>query len=154
MGRHVCARLLAASPEPSPIIMLLMGVGCLVFLIICFIILKYGMLWLKALTSGSPVSLMEMIFMSLRMVPPRLVVETYVRLRQAGVSVTTVDLQRHVLAEGNIERVADWLVAAQNSGVPVDWGGAARLDLAQELRNLDDVPADDRKRVFARIAKG
>jgi uncharacterized protein YqfA (UPF0365 family) len=82
------------------------------------------------------------------------VVDTCVRLKHGGVDATAVDLQKHILAGGDVKRVADWLVAARGSGVAADWDKAARLDLAQELRDLADVPTQDRKAIFQRMARG
>jgi len=44
-------------------------------------------------------------------------------------------------------------VAAKGAGTDPEWAKAAALDLAHGLRDLADVPGNDRPEVFRRMAK-
>ena len=124
-----------------------------VLLVMTVFIFRYGFVWLRALTSGAYVPLIDIILMQFRRVSASLVVDTYVRLVRAGVAVDSAALQSHVLAGGRIARVADWLVVTKNAGVPLSWEAAATLDLALELPDLEDVSKGEREQIFQRISK-
>jgi uncharacterized protein YqfA (UPF0365 family) len=95
--------------------------------------------WLRALVSGDPVPLTSIVGMLLRKMPIGRVLQAHVRLRQAGIDVPTEALESHVLAGGDVERVAEWMVAAKASGLDVSWGQLAKLDLARKLPDVADV---------------
>jgi uncharacterized protein YqfA (UPF0365 family) len=128
-------------------------VALVVVLLMTVSISRYGFVWLRALTSGAYVSFLIIILMQFRRLSASLVVDTYIRLVHAGVAASTLDLQKHALAGGDIRRVADWLVVTKNAGVPLSWGTATRLDLAQELPDLEDVPTGERDELFRRLSE-
>src|SRR6202166_4879640 len=63
-------------------------------------------------------------------VPAGLIVESLVRARKAGLSTTVDQLQSHVLAGGNIQKVTLAMIAAQRAQIPLEFQRAAAIDLA------------------------
>ena len=70
---------------------IVIAVMALVLLVWAIFVFRYGFLWLRALLSGVPIMLVQLIGMSLRRVPPALIVDTCIQLRQAGLE-PNVDL--------------------------------------------------------------
>jgi len=118
----------------------LIGGGTILFLalIFCFFIIsRYVGLWFQAFVSGTPISLFNIIGMSMRKIPPRIIVNTRINLYKAGSKEVTVsDLETHYLAGGNLTRVIGAMIAAKKAGIELTWGQATAIDLAG--RNILD----------------
>lgn len=92
---------------------------------------RYFSLWCQAYFSGTRISLLQLVLMSLRKVSPRTIVQCKVMAVQSGLdALATSDLEAQYLAGGNIHRVTLALVAANRAGIPLDWNTAAAIDLA------------------------
>jgi uncharacterized protein YqfA (UPF0365 family) len=75
--------------------------------------------------------LFDMFAMSLRRVNPAAIVNARVMLVQARIpDVPKNDLEAHLLAGGNVERVVLALIAADRAGIGLDFRTAASIDLA------------------------
>jgi uncharacterized protein YqfA (UPF0365 family) len=105
-------------------------VAAVIVLILFFVILSYINLWLQALVSGARVGLFNIIFMRLRKVPPKLIVESKIMAVKAGITVSTDELESHFLAGGNVLRVVQALIAADKANIPLAFKRAAAIDLA------------------------
>ncbi|HVR72974.1 MAG TPA: flotillin-like protein FloA, partial [Planctomycetota bacterium] len=92
--------------------------------------LAFGKLWLQALSSGSPVRVMEFVGMYLRKVNPRVIIDVLVMTHKAGIPVHVDKLQAHVLARGNVRDVVQALVAASRANIKLSFERAAAIDLA------------------------
>ena len=87
-------------------------------------------LWIRTIAAGVPLSIGSLIRMRIIGVPAGLIVANLVRARKAGLSLTLDQLQSHVLAGGNIDRVTLAMIAAQRAQIPLEWQRAAAIDLA------------------------
>ena len=115
------------SPKTIGIIIVLL----LVLFIVVFPFLYFFGIWLRALASRVPVSVLNLIGMKLRKIPPHLIVEALIRLRKAGLDyVSTDDLEAHYLAGGDILSVSNALIAANKAGIELIFKRAAAIDLA------------------------
>jgi len=94
------------------------------------LLIKYGWLWVQAATSGAPVSFFTLIAMSLRHVPPRLIVENRIALARAGIDLSTKDLEGLYLAGGHVTNVVRAMIAANKANIPLDFKRACAIDLA------------------------
>ena len=80
------------------------GVALLIMIfggIILFFIFLYFVpinLWITALFSGVRVGLFELVFMRIRKVPPRIVVDSLITATKAGLQIASNDLETHYLA--------------------------------------------------------
>lgn len=111
-------------------------VAILVFIAVAIFVLNYGKLWLQATMSNAPINPFSLVFMSLRQVHPRTIVEAKIMGRQAGIGldpesgITTERLEAHYLAGGNVPRVINAIIAAHRADIDLDFDRAAAIDLA------------------------
>ncbi len=109
-------------------IAILLGI---VAIIIAVILGSYISLWFQAFVSGTPISLFNIIGMSLRKIPPKTIVNAHINAYKAGLKLITVsDLETHYLAGGRVIDVVSALIAAEKANIPLDWKRATAIDLA------------------------
>jgi uncharacterized protein YqfA (UPF0365 family) len=111
-------------------LMILAVIAVVVAIIVFFVVISYINLWLQALVSNARVGLLNIIFMRLRKVPPKLIVESKIMAVKAGVEVSADELESHFLAGGNVLRVVQALIAADKANIPLQFKRAAAIDLA------------------------
>jgi uncharacterized protein YqfA (UPF0365 family) len=109
------------------IIFVLVGIVGLV-LIILFI--KFFGLWFRALLSGAPVGLGNLIGMWIRRVKSGVIVDSRIMLTKAGIELDTNSLETHYLAGGDVIKVARAIIAANKANIPLTFQRAAAIDLA------------------------
>jgi uncharacterized protein YqfA (UPF0365 family) len=110
-----------------------MIIGLLVLAIIIAVIAVIGRffgLWLRAVLSDAHVGFASLIGMSLRKVNPGVIVNTRIMAIKAGLSVNTNDLEAHYLANGNVVRVVQALIAANKANIELSFARSAAIDLA------------------------
>src|ERR1700751_2143273 len=109
----------------------------LVGIIILSIIGKFLSLWFQAFVSGTPIPLFNIIGMSLRKIPPRVIVNARINSYKAGLKdITVSDLETHYLAGGHVTEVVTALIAADKANISLDWRRATAIDLAgRDLRD-------------------
>jgi len=105
------------------------AVGVVVIVIVA-VFAKYFGLYLRALLSGAPVGVFNLIGMSLRRVSPSLIVDSRIMLTKGGIPLDTNMLETHYLARGNVLRVCTALIAANKANIPLNFQRAAAIDLA------------------------
>lgn len=87
-------------------------------------------LWLSALLSGVSISLLQLIFMRIRRVPPSVIVNAMITATKAGLTLTRNGLEAHYLAGGNVVAVTNSLISANKANIPLDFKAATAIDLA------------------------
>ncbi len=107
-----------------------------VAIILLSIMGKFISLWFQAFVSGTPIPLLNIVGMSLRKIPPRLIVAARITAYKAGLKDFTVsDLETHYLAGGHVTEVVRAMIAADKANIPLDWRRATAIDLAgRDLR--------------------
>ena len=102
------------------------------FLIIAGFILYFVPLglWIAALSSGASVSIVTLVAMRLRRVPPSLIVKPRISAVKAGLNISVDQLEAHFLAGGNVERVVIALISADKANITLPFERAAAIDLA------------------------
>ncbi|MFN5976535.1 MAG: flotillin-like protein FloA [Planctomyces sp.] len=99
--------------------------------IICVVISRYFSLWLQAYLTGTRLSLLSLILMSLRKIDPAQIVRCRIMAVQAGLDAVSTDaMEAQYLAGGNVERVTSALIIANRAGIALNWDTAAAVDLA------------------------
>ena len=112
------------------------GVALLVIVfagIILFFIFLYFVpvnLWITALFSGVRVGLVELVFMRIRKVPPRVIVDSLITATKAGLKITSNELETHYLAGGNVPNVIRALISADKANIHLEFKQATAIDLA------------------------
>jgi uncharacterized protein YqfA (UPF0365 family) len=115
----------------------LLVILAIVFIIILSILGKFISLWFQAFVSGTPIPLFNIIGMSLRKIPPRIIVNARINSFKAGLKgITVSDLETHYLAGGHVTEVVQAMIAADKANIPLDWRRATAIDLAgRDLRD-------------------
>ena len=107
-----------------------LGILALLGLIILVIISQYLQLWLQAFLSGARVSLLDLIMMRLRKVPPSVIVLNRIMAKKAGIEVPTNMLEAHYMAGGRVDRVIRAMIASDKAKIDLGWDRATAIDLA------------------------
>ncbi len=87
-------------------------------------------LWISALAAGVKISIVTLIGMRLRRVPPVRIIHPLIKANKAGLEVNINSLEAHYLAGGNVDRVVNALIAAHRAAIPLGFERAAAIDLA------------------------
>lgn len=106
-----------------------------IILLIAVLVLFYFVgsavsLWIQALVSGASVGLFNIVFMRLRKISPKLIVNAKIMAVKAGLEISTNDLESHFLAGGDVMRVVQALIAADKANIDLEFNRAAAIDLA------------------------
>ena len=107
----------------------LVVLAIIIFVLFVFIV-KYMNLYIRALFSRAGISLIELIGMSLRRVNATEIVDSRIRIVQAGLESSRADLEAHYLAGGDVPNVVSALIAADRAGIQLSFKQAAAIDLA------------------------
>lgn len=102
-------------------------------IIIGFFVFMYFVplnLWITAVFSGVRVGLFDLVFMRIRKVPPRVIVESLITATKSGLSITSAELETHYLAGGHVPMVIKALISAHMANIPLSFQQAAAIDLA------------------------
>ncbi|UCH63022.1 MAG: flotillin-like protein FloA [Fidelibacterota bacterium] len=104
----------------------------LVFFILLIYLVPVG-LWLQAKVSihWREISLISLIIMRIRKIPPRQVVNGIINLHRAGLlSIKSQDLETHFLAGGSLSKVVYAMIAADKANIDLSFAVATAIDLA------------------------
>jgi uncharacterized protein YqfA (UPF0365 family) len=108
-------------------------ISLLAFLLLMLMIIlgKFVTLWFQAFVSGTPISLFNIVGMSLRKIPPRIIVNARINSYKAGLKqITVADLETHFLAGGKVLEVVRAMIASDKANIPLTWKQATAIDLA------------------------
>ncbi|MDZ7800722.1 MAG: flotillin-like protein FloA [Trueperaceae bacterium] len=101
----------------------------ILFFIVLFTFIPVG-LWIAAISAGVQVSLISLVAMRLRRVPPAKIINPLIKAHKAGLDSQQNQLEAHFLAGGNVDRVVDALIAADKARIALPFDRAAAIDLA------------------------
>lgn len=109
----------------------LIAIGAAVLVALILILYMVPLrLWIAAKASSAGVSMLTMIGMRLRRVPPDQVVGAYISAVKAGIDVPVDQLESHYLAGGRVEAVVNALISADKANMNLTFQRAAAIDLA------------------------
>lgn len=95
-------------------VLIAMVVGSIVCLWILLYFVPVG-LWFQALISGVRISLLQLILMRWRKVPPSSIVNPLINSRKAGLKLNRDELEAHFLAGGHVKNVVNALISADKA---------------------------------------
>jgi uncharacterized protein YqfA (UPF0365 family) len=125
------ANIIPAQTDPVKVIgMAILVIVILVAIVFFMLFLKFFRLWLQAKLSRADVKFSELIGMWLRRVDTRTIVLSKITAIQAGLTLTTRDLESHFLAGGRVPNVVRALVAANRANIDLSLQTATAIDLA------------------------
>ncbi len=108
---------------------LILAGAIVLFFLVLFTFIPVG-LWIAAISAGVRVSLVSLVAMRLRRVPPNKIINPLIKAEKAGLDVEQNQLEAHYLAGGNVDRVVDALIAADKARIALPFDRAAAIDLA------------------------
>ena len=111
---------------------LYVAIPLVLFILLLLWVVPVG-LWLQAIFSigGGDVTILGLVGMRFRRVPPGVIVNGLIAARKAGLhDVSTSDLEVHYMAGGNVDKVVDALIAASKAGIELTYSIATAIDLA------------------------
>ncbi len=108
---------------------IIVGIASLVGLWILFYFIPVG-LWFSALVSGVKISLIQLVLMRWRKVPPEIIVNALIASSKAGLKLNRDELEAHFLAGGRVQLVVNALISADKANIPLDFKSATAIDLA------------------------
>ena len=112
----------------------LIGSGFLLVIIIAAVMLFLHFvplgLWISALAADVRVSIITLVGMRMRRVPPAQIILPLIKANKAGLDVQVNQLEAHYLAGGNVDKVVDALIAAHRAQIPLPFERSAAIDLA------------------------
>lgn len=109
---------------------LLVAAAVVLLLILYFVPLG---LWIQGMVSLGlgRITIIDLIRMRLRKIPPRTMVDGIINLHKAGLEdISTGMLETHFLAGGNVPNVAVALIAADKAKIPLPFTTSTAIDLA------------------------
>jgi uncharacterized protein YqfA (UPF0365 family) len=116
--------------EKDLVVIGVLVVALIVALVVVLVIAKFARLWLQAYFSRADIKLSELIGMWLRKVDARIIVLSKITAIQAGLELTTKDLESHYLAGGRVPNVVRALIAANRANIDLTLKTATAIDLA------------------------
>jgi len=105
------------------------GIGAIFLLWLLFYFIPVG-LWFTALVSGVRISLLQLILMRWRKVPPGAIVNSLIAATKAGLKLKRDDMEAHYLAGGHVQAVVNALISADKANIALDFKTATAIDLA------------------------
>ncbi len=115
--------------QAQGLIIIAIGIASLFGLWLIFYFIPVG-LWFSALVSGVRISLIQLVLMRWRKVPPAIIVNNLIAATKAGISLTRNELEAHFLAGGRVKSVVNALISADKANIPLDFKAATAIDLA------------------------
>jgi len=104
-------------------------IAALVVLFFLFLYYVPILLWFSALVSGVRISLIQLVLMRIRKVPPGIIVRAMIEATKAGLPNIKRD-ELHYLAGGHVAKVIHALVSANKANIDLDFKMATAIDLA------------------------
>jgi uncharacterized protein YqfA (UPF0365 family) len=109
---------------------ILIGIIGVIAVVVFYAVSSVFNMWLQALTSNAPVSLLPLFMMRFRKVPPHIIITARIIAKKAGIDLSSDRLEAHYLAGGHVMKVVNALVAANKAGIDLSFDRACAIDLA------------------------
>ncbi|MFA8298891.1 MAG: flotillin-like protein FloA [Hyphomicrobiales bacterium] len=115
--------------EGSVIFVIIAIIAILFLFWLLFVFIPVG-LWFSAQVSGVKISLLQLVLMRWRKVPPSIIVSSLVNATKAGLKLDRNQLEGHYLAGGRVKSVVNALISADKANMSLDFKTATAIDLA------------------------
>jgi len=109
---------------------LFLGLGGILLLIFMFLYFVPINLWITAVFSGVKISILDLVLMRIRKVPPGVVVNALITSTKAGLRTNANEIETHYLAGGHVNNVIRALISAEKANIALDFKAATAIDLA------------------------
>lgn len=110
---------------------ILVMTGAIILVILILLYYVPILLWISARVTGVKTSLLQLVLMRIRKVPPPVIVRAMIEAHKAGLDTIKRDeLEAHYLAGGHVEKVVHALVSASKANIDLSFKMATAIDLA------------------------
>ena len=106
------------------------GIILIVVFLIVFLYLVPINQWFQCVLNGVRISIVQLIFMRWRKVPPAVIVNAMINSKKAGLDLSADLLEAHYLAGGHVKSVVNALISADKANMSLDFKTATAIDLA------------------------
>ena len=106
------------------------GIILIVVFLIVFLYLVPINQWFQCVLNGVRISIVQLIFMRWRKVPPAVIVNAMFNSKKAGLDLSADLLEAHYLAGGHVRSVVNALISADKANMSLDFKTATAIDLA------------------------
>lgn len=106
------------------------GIILIVVFLIVFLYLVPINQWFQCVLNGVRISIVQLIFMRWRKVPPAVIVNAMINSKKAGLDLSADLLEAHYLAGGHVRSVVNALISADKANMSLDFKTATAIDLA------------------------
>jgi uncharacterized protein YqfA (UPF0365 family) len=103
-------------------------VATLIGLWLIFYIIPVG-LWFNALVNGLPISLLRIVLMRWRRIPPDLIINAMITAHKGDLKIELDDLEVHYLAGGDVGNVISAMIMAKKAGLNLSFKKASIAEL-------------------------
>jgi uncharacterized protein YqfA (UPF0365 family) len=110
-------------------VLIAFAIGILFLLWLLLYFIPVG-LWFNALVNDVRISLIQLVIMRWRRVPPGLIVNSMITAAKAGINLDRGALEAHYLAGGHVQQVVNALISADKANMDLDFKTATAIDLA------------------------
>ncbi len=115
----------------NPVVIVIGVVLAIIVLVFLLVFFSFVRLWIRSFFAGARIGIVDMVRMKLLGVDYDMIVRQKIALVQAGITTVRVqEMEAHVLARGNVPKVAAAVIAAHKAGLDLKWGAATAIDLA------------------------
>src|SRR3954467_7211120 len=130
MDAPMLAPLFLVGDSNQVVIFVVAGIALLIFLFMLILFFSFVRLYIQSLLTGAKISIWDLIGMKLRNVDYAMIVRQKIALVQAGVKMSTGEMEAHYLSRGNVPKTATAVIAAHKAGIDLPWRIASAIDLA------------------------
>ena len=123
-------QILAAGEGSGIVLLVIAGIAIIVCFVIFLVVAQFFGLWIQAFSASAGVTMWDLIGMRLRKVDARQIVLNKIAAVQAGLILTTRQLEAHYLAGGRVPNVVRAMIAAHRAQIDLPWDRATAIDLA------------------------
>jgi uncharacterized protein YqfA (UPF0365 family) len=116
------------------IVLVMAGIFLLLALAVLFMMVKVFAPWIRAFTSGVPLSVLQIIGMRLRKTDVQAVVRALIMANQAGVPVPSADMERAYLQGVDLEKVTLAFIQAKKKGMEITFQELVEAELDNRLQ--------------------
>ncbi len=109
--------------------LIVFAVIAIILMLMLFYLIPVG-LWFQARVSGVRISLLQLVFMRFRKVPPSVIVSAMITSKKAGIELGRDELEAHFMAGGHVQSVVNALISADKANMQLSFKIATAIDLA------------------------
>jgi uncharacterized protein YqfA (UPF0365 family) len=114
----------------SVIVIAVVVILAIALLVVFALLYQFIGLYVRATVSGAKVGFVDLMGMRLRKVNAMAIVNARIQASRAGINITTPEMESHVLAGGDVQRVIAAMIAANKAAIDLSWQTATAIDLA------------------------